>query len=311
MEQLLPKYVKAIVPVLLLTVMVVTGCRTLFKRPSAPDGMALVPAGVFLYGDTTDTYVSTFYISKHEVTWFLWCSVRDWAITNGYEFENMGKAHADSHPVHSVCWNDCVKWCNALSQGEGKTPAYYKDAAFIEVYTSGQVNPYVKWDADGYRLPTEAEWEKAARGGLTGLRFPWGDTITHSNANYLSQINCWSYDVSPTKGLHPDYDGRHPATSPVGTFPPNGYGIFDTVGNVAEWCWDRHEGTPLWETAVAPLPGNLPVCDPTGSETGRWCIVRGGAWIENANMCRSAVRLSYAPDYKHVDLGFRIVLPVR
>ena len=319
---MLTRHSKAIVFVLLLTVVVDTSCRTLFKSSSTPDGMALIPAGVFRFGNTTeevepidfrayDTYVSAFYIAKHEVTWSLWCDVRDWAVTNGYEFENMGKGQAGNHPVHSVCWFDCVKWCNALSQGEGKTPVYYTDAAFTNVYTSGRLAPFVKGDADGYRLPTEAEWEKAARGGLAGLRFPWGDTITHSNANYMSRINTDSYDVSPTKGCHPSYDRCRPATSPVGTFPPNGYGLFDMAGNVSEWCWDRYSGETPSHMMIDPLSTTDLARNPSGPETGQWRIGRGGGWINSAHMCRTSDRNFFSPDYKYFDLGFRPVLPAR
>jgi formylglycine-generating enzyme required for sulfatase activity len=177
-----------------------------------PAGMVLIPAGSFLMGDTLNdwpywgtspelpahsVYVSAFYMDKYEVTKALWDEVYQWATNHGYSFDNAGYGKSSNHPVQTVNWYAVVKWCNARSEKEGRIPAYYTDAAQKNIYKIGQVsvqNDWVKWNA-GYRLPTEAEWEKAARGGTSGHRFPWSDvdTITHSQANYNSSTN-YAYD---------------------------------------------------------------------------------------------------------------------
>jgi hypothetical protein len=111
-----------------------------------------------------------------------------------------------------------VKFCNARSQFEGLLPAYYTTAAQTNIYKSNTVDltaACVNWTANGYRLPTEAEWEKAARGGATGGEYPWGDSIAVSNARYSAT-----------------------GTTNAAAYPANGYGLFDAAGNAAEWCWD-------------------------------------------------------------------------
>ena len=121
------------------------------------------------------------------------------------------------------------------------------------------------WNATGYRLPSEAEWEKSARGGVSGKRFPWGDTINHSNANYYANSNI-SYDTNAYMAIpffHPTYAvGSFPHSSPVGSFAPNGYGLYDMAGNMREWCWDWRGAATI--RPVSPIPEVLLLLWPRG-----------------------------------------------
>jgi len=190
-----------------------------------------------------------------------------------------------------------VKWSNARSQKEGLTPCYTLDGTVV--MRTGTSDPECNFLANGYRLPTEAEWEKAARGGLSGKRFPWGDTITHSEANYFSSSN-YGYDVSPTRGFHPTYnDGVTPYSSPVGSFAPNGYGLYDMAGNMWESCWDWYGGSYY---------ASSPLSDPRGPSSGSNHVFRGGAWYNNilAYCTRASNRSNGHPGYDNDHgLGFR------
>jgi formylglycine-generating enzyme required for sulfatase activity len=213
-------------------------------------------------------------------------------------------------PMAMVSWYGAVAYCNWRSQQEGKQICYNLST----------------WTCDftkkGYRLATEAEWEYAARGGRTGNRFPWGDTINQTQANYYSYNN--SYDVSPVKNqFHPLWnDGIYPYTSPVGFFDgtlkyktqynwpgsatsyqttsgANGYGLYDMAGNVWEWCHD-------WYGSYTSSPQT----NPTGPTTGRYRVIRGGCWSYSSYFCRVSTR-NYGGPYDRSDIGgyvFRVVL---
>lgn len=289
-----------------------------------PLNMALIPAGAFTMGDTfnegyseelpTHTVsVSAFYMDKYEVTKALWDEVYQWAITNGYSFRTNALGKATTHPAQTLNWYDAVKWCNARSEKEGRVSAYYTSAAQTNVYRAGETNVdsgWVKWAA-GYRLPTEAEWEKAARGGAAGHRFPWTivETIDQSRANYYSLWDgeppapFFTFDVNATGGFVLAFnDGVFPYTSPVGSFAANGYGLYDLAGNVWEWCWDWWNAT-YYSTS--------PATDPRGPASGSYRVQRGGDWSEYgvADGCRSAARDSDLPQNKSDVVGFRCVLP--
>ncbi|MCX6879305.1 MAG: SUMF1/EgtB/PvdO family nonheme iron enzyme [Verrucomicrobia bacterium] len=275
-----------------------------------PPGFALIPAGPFQMGDQSSplvgwsaelpvhtVQVSAFYMGKYEVTKEEWDAVRTWGLANGYTDLAAGNggyaSKGANHPVHSITWYDMVKWCNARSQKEGLTPCYTVSGA---TYKTGSSAPVCNWSANGYRLPTEAEWEKAARGGVVGKNFPWGtDTITHSQANYESSSS-YAYDVSPTRGSHPTYAvGGYPYSSPVGSFAPNGYGLYDMAGNMWEWCWDWYGSYAAGSQA-----------DPRGAATGSYRVIRGGSWSINAIIARCASRNYDYPSNASNNNGFRL-----
>ena len=269
-----------------------------------PSGMVLIPGGSnsgtnplapnelydeIKYPLTYSLTVDSFYMDATEVTKALWDEVRAWAATNDYTDLPTGGGKAANHPVQTVSWYDCVKWCNARSQKAGLTPVYYTDAGMTQVYKTGQVKePNVKTSANGYRLPTNSEWEYAARGGVANHRFPWSDSdeIQHARANYYSSSSC-SYDTSPTRGCHPTYaTGGFTYTSPAGSFAANCYGLYDMAGNVYEWCYD-------WS------PGYV----------RSYRVLRGGGWFYNADYCRVGDRDGGKPDYANDGIGCRAVLP--
>jgi formylglycine-generating enzyme required for sulfatase activity len=273
-------------------------------------GMAFIPAGSFAMGDYTNmdgepdaqpvnVYLSAFYMDTNLVTYSQWQSIFAYATNNGYTFNNSGAGKAANHPAQTLDWYDAVKWCNARSRQAGLMPVYYTDAGLTQTYTGGEVTPYVNWTNSGYRLPTEAEWEKAARGGLVGQRFPWGNTVTESQANYLAATNIYPWDLGPYNGNNTNFDdGTQPYTSPVGYFPANEYGLNDMAGNVQEWCWD-------WYTTPYGLPTTN---NPTGPASGTFRVLRGGYWNFTAYFVRCANRGHNIPSSTNINMGFRCVI---
>ncbi len=304
-----------------------------------PANMVLVPGGSFLMGDSFDdeghddelpvhaVYLSPYYIGTCEVTNQQYCDGLNWAYGQGliqnpdlhggvvYKIGGTSTCYCDTtssssysrvtwndssfgvvageenHPVVMVTWYGAAAYCNWRSSMEDRTSCYD-----TSTWTCN-------FGATGYRLSTEAEWEKAARGGLSGQRFPWGDIINHSRANYRACGACaYPYDDSPYTSytFHPDFDdGEYPYTGPVGYFPPNGYGVYDASGNIWEWCND-------W--FLSTYYAGSPSSNPTGPTGGSRRILRGGSWIDVARECRVADRGNYPPDERYNYLGFRCVV---
>jgi formylglycine-generating enzyme required for sulfatase activity len=191
-------------------------------------------------------------------------------------------------PMVEVSWYGAAAYCNWRSNEEG----------FEDCYNLST------WECDfskqGYRLSTEAEWEYAARGGLSGQRFPWGDTISHGQANYYAAPGGYSYDVNPTSGYHSAWhDSIVPYTAPVGSFSANGYGLYDMTGNGWEWCNDWYSGNYY---SVNPYD------NPQGPAGGAFRALRGCCWFNLANYCRVAYRNLDYPETRSNQYGFRIVL---
>ncbi|HEY4415651.1 MAG TPA: SUMF1/EgtB/PvdO family nonheme iron enzyme, partial [Verrucomicrobiae bacterium] len=287
-------------------------------RSLVGSNMALIPAGAFDMGNSESpdgiacespvhtVSVDAFYADRYAVTKGLWDVVYEWATNHGYSFDSPAVAPGPNFPVQQISWYDAVKWCNARSEKEGLPPAYFVDATWTQAYRTGQVDlaqTCVRWAGAGYRLPTEAEWEKAARGGLSGKRFPWGDTINELQANYWSTL-FESYDVNGTSGPNLACP-LFPNTVPVGSFPPTGYGLYDMVGNTWVWCWDYY-GDSWYSDSLATR------ANPRGPASASWGgdrVYRGGSGVDNSWKCRVANRADAPPRFAMGHFGFRVVLP--
>ena len=211
-------------------------------------------------------------------------------IAQGFNVLTKGGRNMTNDPAITVSWYGAAAYCNWRSEQEGRQPCY-------DLST---------WECDfsknGYRLPTEAEWEYAARGGASPYtRYPWANGIHHLAANYKANGDAYHYDWSPytTDTYHPDFnDGIFPYTAPVGSFPANGYGLYDMVGNAWQWCND-------WYSATYYLVS--PTNNPTGPASGTHRVVRGGSWLSDAFLCRTSYRGDITPDMTFGSVAFRVV----
>jgi formylglycine-generating enzyme required for sulfatase activity len=262
---------------------------------TASPPMIAIPTGVFQMGNNdSDTampahlvYISNYYLSKYEVTFELWDSVKKWAIANGYSFGNNGIQGKDGkagtnnqHPVTAINWFDAAVWCNALSELSGLTPVYYTNLNKKSIYRNSKdfINlraDLVDWNANGYRLPTEAEFEYAMRN--RGKR----SGFVYSGSENLNAVG-W-------------YIKNSRSTHQVGEKFANELGLYDMSGNVWEWCWDRFDKyTENTEN------------DPRGPEFGSHRVLRGGSWCSDDFYCEVSERGDYPPKDTNFNIGFRI-----
>ncbi len=258
--------------------------------PTTDSLLVPVAGGTFTAG-TTLTTISGFKMDKYEVKYELWTTVRTWALSNGYASADIAVGMngifplGTNNPVTGVNWYDVIKWCNALSEKEGLIPVYYTNNTQNTIYRAGETDiniDAVKWSANGYRLPTEAEWEFAAKGGKQA-HFP---PFAYSGSDTTDSV-AW-YNINSGNTTHT-----------VGKKNANELGIYDMSGNVWEWCWD-------WYSSAYPSGGTTDPKGPSTTQENR--LLRGGSFGYSELGCRVDVRSTYDyPSNRYNGCGFRCI----
>jgi formylglycine-generating enzyme required for sulfatase activity len=289
-------------PFILATLMVVMGLASITGKAHAAServsgDLVLVKGGSFkniksnYFGKGVS--VSDFYIGKYAVT------QREWVQVMG---GNPARFKGDNLPVEMVSWYDSIEYCNKRSVKEGLKPYYHIDKNRRD--PNNRPDPKfgdlddVKWTvtinagADGYRLPTEAEWEYAASGGQVSRNY------TYSGSDNVDEV-AWYWRNSGDRSLSgawnwPLIEQNHDRAKPVGTRKPNELGLYDMSGNVRQWCWD-------WQGEL--VPG---VADPQGSKAGFHRVWKGGGWMGADFCCMPAYRSGLAANGTGPDQGFRV-----
>lgn len=266
---------------------------------SAQEGFIRIPAGSFLMGSPAseanrsadegpqhEVRIASLAIGQYEVTQAEWVAVMG---------DNPSQLKGERLPVDSVSWYEILVYCNRRSLAEGLHPCYSINGSTdpaswgaVPSRANGVWNAVVcEFSAQGYRLPTEAEWEYACRAG-TRSATAFGDALDPSQANFD-----WSKPYQTSATATP-----RRSTVPAGSYAANAWGLHDTHGNVWEWCWDHYADNYY---------ARSPEADPPGAEGGRYRVMRGGSWTNAGYRLRSAARRDEDPFYRDVDNGFRLV----
>lgn len=276
----------------ILVLAIIAGISSVFAQSDCGD-LVLIKGGAFKNAKCANYYgksiaVPDFYIGKYEVTQKEWMDIMG---TNPSQFKG------DSLPVETVNWYDCVEYCNKRSAKEG-LKAYYTIDKHDKDADNQTVVDDIKWKvtinpgANGYRLPTEVEWEYAASGGQLSKSY------IYSGGNDIDKV-AWYWQNSGDTNLTgfwtwPTVQQNHDRTHPVGGKQPNELGLYDMSGNVREWCWDWYGD--LNGTGAGPKTSS--------SETGR--VWRGGGWMGGDFCCDSGFRANFEASGKGPDQGFRL-----
>jgi formylglycine-generating enzyme required for sulfatase activity len=244
------------------------------EKITVPEGMALIPAGEFEMGSydgesdekpVHTVYLDAFYMDKYEVT-------------NAQYARFLNEYGKNTDAAGSTLLNTNSEYCLIEKVGNTyRSKSGYENHPVVVVTWYG-ATAYTQFY--GKRLPTEAEWEKAARSGLVGKKYPWGDSITHDDANYDGTDGRDKWDRS----------------SPVGSFAPNGYGLYDMAGNASEWCSDWY---------ASDYYAQSPKLNPQGPASGQARVCRGGSWNLYPDAMRAANRGGGLPWLSGSNQGFR------